>query len=188
MGSSPAGTAQQIHDHDTVLQKNDGRCDSRRQKRRTGADSLTKGNALGTFCSFMTRLGQTAAVLATVRGCPCPVAGRSLRPSMAFAHSMLTALRHPACAGQQRRLSGHGQPLTDASMRPQRQRPEVAKRLAEDGHPPVERQDAGVSREVRKRRFPCGRERHFDRVVPAGGSPAPIRPAAPACRGTARSR
>ena len=28
---------------------------------------------------------------------------------------MLTALRHPACAGQQRRLSGHGQPLTDAS-------------------------------------------------------------------------
>ena len=28
-GSSPAGTAKQIHDHDTVLQKNDGRCDSR---------------------------------------------------------------------------------------------------------------------------------------------------------------
>ncbi len=28
---------------------------------------------------------------------------------------MLTALRHPACAGQQRRLSGHGQPLTDDS-------------------------------------------------------------------------
>jgi hypothetical protein len=52
---------------------------------------------------------------ATVRGCPCPVAGRSLRPSMAFAHSMLTSLRHPACARQQRRLSGHGQPLTDTS-------------------------------------------------------------------------
>jgi hypothetical protein len=34
---------------------------------------------------------------------------------MAFAHSMLTALRHPACARQQRRLSGHGQPLTDTS-------------------------------------------------------------------------
>ena len=50
----------------------------------------------------------------TVRGCPCPVAGRSLRHP-AFAHSMLTALRHPACAGQQRRLSGHGQPLTDSS-------------------------------------------------------------------------
>jgi hypothetical protein len=38
-----------------------------------------------------------------------------------FAHSMLTAtarsppLRHPAYAGQQRRLSGHGQPLTDVS-------------------------------------------------------------------------
>jgi len=31
------------------------------------------------------------------------------------ARSMLTALRHPACAGQQRRLSGHGQPLTDDS-------------------------------------------------------------------------
>ena len=36
---------------------------------------------------------------------------------MAFAHSMLTALRHPACACQQRRLSGHGQPLTDAASR-----------------------------------------------------------------------
>jgi len=34
------------------------------------------------------------------RGCPCPVAGRSLRPSMAFAHSMLTSLRHPACDDQ----------------------------------------------------------------------------------------
>ena len=42
-------------------------------------------------------------------GCPRPVAGRSLRHP-AFAHSMLTALRHPACAGQQRRLAGHGQP------------------------------------------------------------------------------
>jgi hypothetical protein len=52
--------------------------------------------------------------MATVRGCPCPVAGRSLRHP-AFAHSMLTALRHPACACQQRRLSGHGQPLTDGS-------------------------------------------------------------------------
>ena len=51
---------------------------------------------------------------ATVRGCPCPVAGRSLRHP-AFARSMLTALRHPGCAGQQRRLSGHGQPLTDAA-------------------------------------------------------------------------
>ena len=44
--------------------------------------------------------------MAAVRGCPCPVAGRSLRPSMAFAHSMLTAparsppLRHPACDDQ----------------------------------------------------------------------------------------
>ena len=32
-----------------------------------------------------------------------------------FAHSMLTALRHPASACQQRRLSGHGQPLTGAA-------------------------------------------------------------------------
>ena len=34
-----------------------------------------------------------------LRGCPCPVAGRSLRHP-ASAHSMLTALRHPACADQ----------------------------------------------------------------------------------------
>jgi hypothetical protein len=53
--------------------------------------------------------------MATRRGCPCPVAGRSLRHP-AFAHSMLTALRHPACAGQQRRLSWHGQPLTVAGI------------------------------------------------------------------------
>ena len=45
-----------------------------------------------------------------LRGCPCPVAGRSLRHP-ASAHSMLTALRHPACAGQQRRLRGTGNPL-----------------------------------------------------------------------------
>ena len=40
------------------------------------------------------------APLSARRGCPRPIAGRSLRPSMAFAHSMLTALRHPACADQ----------------------------------------------------------------------------------------
>jgi len=28
-----------------------------------------------------------------------------------FTHSMPAALRHPACAGRQRRLPGHGQPL-----------------------------------------------------------------------------
>ena len=37
------------------------------------------------------------------------------RCPLSFAHSMLTALRHPACAGQQRRLWGHGQPLTDTA-------------------------------------------------------------------------
>ena len=35
---------------------------------------------------------------------------------LAFAHSMLTVLRHPACACQQRRLSGAGQPLTDSAF------------------------------------------------------------------------
>ena len=59
--------------------------------------------------------------MATRRGCLCLVAGRSLRHP-AYAHSMLTALarapplRHPACAGQQRRLSRHGQPLTVAGI------------------------------------------------------------------------
>jgi len=32
-------------------------------------------------------------------------------PVLGFAHSMLPALRHPACACQQRRLPGHGHPL-----------------------------------------------------------------------------
>jgi len=36
--------------------------------------------------------------------------GRSLRASMPFARSMLAALRHPAYAGQQRRLDGTGSP------------------------------------------------------------------------------
>ena len=39
---------------------------------------------------------------------------RTFAPAiLASAHSMLTALRHPACACQQRRLWGPGQPLTD---------------------------------------------------------------------------
>ena len=68
------------------------------------------------------------------RGCPCPVAGRSLRPSLASAHCMPSALRHPACACRQARLSGHGQPLVhSAAKRPARrmrsadQKPEVSK-------------------------------------------------------------
>jgi len=34
----------------------------------------------------------------------------------ASARSMLTALRHPGCAGQQRQLLGHGQPLASSSF------------------------------------------------------------------------
>ena len=42
---------------------------------------------------------------------------RTFAPAIqASAHSMLTALRHPACAGQQRRLLGPGQPLTDSAF------------------------------------------------------------------------
>ena len=44
------------------------------------------------------------------RGCPCPVAGRSLR-APPCAHSVASALRHPGCACRRRRLPGHGQPL-----------------------------------------------------------------------------
>jgi hypothetical protein len=45
-------------------------------------------------------------------GLPTPRRRTFATGILPFAHSMLTALRHPACAGQQRRLSGHGQPLT----------------------------------------------------------------------------
>jgi len=54
-------------------------------------------------------------------GLPMPRRRTFATAILAFAHSMLTAparsppLRHPAYACQQRRLSGHGQPLTDAS-------------------------------------------------------------------------
>jgi len=50
-------------------------------------------------------------------GLPMPRRRTFATDILSFAHSMLTALRHPACACQQRRLSGHGQPLTDASNR-----------------------------------------------------------------------
>jgi len=48
----------------------------------------------------------------TARGFGLPVSSRRTLASdiLSFARSMLTALRHPACAGQQRRLPGHGQP------------------------------------------------------------------------------
>jgi hypothetical protein len=79
-------------------------------------DSLPVG------ASFQLALARaTSANAVAVRVCPRPVAGHSLRHP-AFAHSMLTALRHPACAGQQRRLSGHGQPLTDSAWRMNSQR------------------------------------------------------------------
>ena len=56
------------------------------------------------------------------RGCPCPIAGRSLRPSLASAHCMPAALRHPACPCRQARLPGHGQPVIhSAARRPARQ-------------------------------------------------------------------
>ena len=50
-------------------------------------------------------------------GLPVPRRRTFAAPILGFAHSMLTALRHPACAGQQRRLSGHGQPLTVSARR-----------------------------------------------------------------------
>ena len=48
------------------------------------------------------------------RGCPRPVAGRSLRPSWApLTRCCLRSGIH-ACAGQQRRLPGHGHPLASS--------------------------------------------------------------------------
>ena len=129
-------------------------------------------------------------------GWPCPGLSTPRRRTFAmgilpFAHSMLTALarspplRHPVCAGQQRRLSGHGQPLADAGRqavrsglgpegrvstsgrRPwrggmagchaQHQKPEVSKRLTLDGHSPVTGPRCRVSREASS--GPAARER-----------------------------
>jgi phenylalanyl-tRNA synthetase beta chain len=50
-------------------------------------------------------------------GDPYPVAGRSLRTSCPSLARMLTALRHPACACQQRRLPGYGSPEASRSSR-----------------------------------------------------------------------
>ena len=47
------------------------------------------------------------------RGCPCPRAGRSLRPSWASLTRMPPALRHPACAWLHTPAPGHGQPLAE---------------------------------------------------------------------------
>ena len=45
------------------------------------------------------------------QGCPCPVAGRSLRASCPPLTRCRLRSRHPAFACRQRRLSEHGQPL-----------------------------------------------------------------------------
>jgi len=50
---------------------------------------------------------------------------------------MLTALRHPGCAGQQRRLPGHGQPL--ARPRPVQAVSGSPERQRGDGRCPRER-------------------------------------------------
>jgi len=46
-------------------------------------------------------------------GLPVPWSRTFAAGILPCAHSMLPALRHPAYAGQQRRLSGHGQPLAE---------------------------------------------------------------------------
>ena len=45
------------------------------------------------------------------RGCPCHIAGRSLRPSRPPLARMQTALRHPGCACLHTPAPWHGQPL-----------------------------------------------------------------------------
>ena len=75
-----------------------------------------------TFAPLRPRRGIARAPSPDVRSAPhasrdrpCPVAGRSLRPSMASAHSAPPALRPPGCAGRRGRLPGHGRPR-DGSM------------------------------------------------------------------------
>ena len=53
------------------------------------------------------------AALARGSGLPMPRRRTLTPPFLGFVRSMLAALRHPACAGQQRRLAGHGQPLAE---------------------------------------------------------------------------
>ena len=50
------------------------------------------------------------------RGCPRPLAGRSLRPSGASARSMLTSLRHPWLRSSATPAPGHGQPLAASGL------------------------------------------------------------------------
>jgi hypothetical protein len=90
---------------------------------------------------------------------------------MASAHSMLTALRHPAwttnprrSVPEQRRLSGPGQPLTDSAFETVRSNVlSVSKKLTAAGrariftaaaHKPLRFSCAGTLRE--KRAIPCG--------------------------------
>ena len=102
---------------------------------------------------------------ATVRGCPCPVAGRSLRHP-AFARSMLTALRHPACDDQSaetdRCPSNAGSRGTGSPSR--MQRPEVAKRARQ----PTAGQDARPAPATGGRQEKTTRCRVFREVSPVG--------------------
>ena len=52
-----------------------------------------------------------------VRGCPCPVAGRSLRASCPPLTRMPPALRHPGFAWRHTPAPGHGQPLAPIAFR-----------------------------------------------------------------------
>jgi len=55
------------------------------------------------------------AAMWVARGCPCPIAGRSLRPSRPPLSRRRLRFGIHACAGRLRRLLGHGQPLTVSS-------------------------------------------------------------------------
>jgi hypothetical protein len=66
----------------------------------------------GKRCGYLPCCHAATFYLAAVRGCPRPIAGRSLRASSPpLTRTCLRSAIH-GCAGQLRRLPGHGQPLT----------------------------------------------------------------------------
>jgi len=77
-------------------------------RRRTLATAIHGLRSLHAGCVSPSWLRLPARPAAGARGCPCPVAGRSLRPSMACAHSMRAAFRHPGCACPQGRWPRRG--------------------------------------------------------------------------------
>ena len=141
--------------------------------RRTFAECLPSTRTQGQVSTAPPRWARLR--WAAVRGCPRPVAGRSLRASCPSLTRMLTALRHPACAGQHTPALGawaapHGyrKEHRATSRGPEGRVSTNGRRPCRDGMAGCHAQHQKPEVSKRVRRLIAG---HDARLAPAGGGP-----------------